>query len=81
MFDCAFPVAMDQDGTLFGLFGCVTADVDECLDDIVKSVNVVVPQHQLAATVFKHNSLIFRLGTYVWFVFFHLLIMGFPRIS
>jgi len=34
---------MDQDGTLFGLFGCVTADVDERLDDIIESVNVVVP--------------------------------------
>ena len=52
MFDCAFPVAMDQDGTLFGLFGCVTADVDERFDDIVEGVYVIVPEHQLAAVCF-----------------------------
>ena len=46
MFDGAFPVAMHEDGTLFGLLGGMSADVDKRLDDVVESVDIVVPKHQ-----------------------------------
>jgi hypothetical protein len=45
MLDGAFPMAMDEDGTLLGLFGRVAADVDKCLDNIVEGVNIVVVEH------------------------------------
>ena len=36
VFDGAFAMAMDKDGTLLGLLGSVAADVDEGFDDIVE---------------------------------------------
>ena len=81
VFDRAFAVAVDEDGALLSLGIGDTTDVDEGFDYVVEGVDVVVPQHQLAAVVFEDGGFVFRLGTYVWFVFFHLLIMGFPRIS
>ena len=47
--DGAFAVAMDEDGTLFGLDGRDAADVNECLDDIVESMHVVIIQDKTTA--------------------------------
>ena len=42
VFDRAFSVAVDQDGTLLGL-GCGNAtDIHQGFDDIVKGVHIVV---------------------------------------
>ena len=42
--DCAFTVTVDKNGALFGLFFGMTADVDECLDDVVEGMDIVVPK-------------------------------------
>ena len=64
MLDGAFPMAMDEDGTLLGLFGRVAADVDEGLDDVVEGVDVVVVQNKVASGVFEDIGIVLRLGGY-----------------
>ena len=81
VFDGTFPVAMDQDGALFGVLYSVTADVDERLDDVVECVHIVVVEYKAASIVLKDSCLVFRLGTYVWLVFFHFYFLDIPEIS
>ena len=52
---------MYQYGALFGLLYGVTADVHQCLDDIVEGVDIVVVQHQMATDVIEHGCVVLRL--------------------
>ena len=61
MLDVAFAMAVYQDGALFGLSRRDTADVDQCLDDIVESMHIVVVEHQGAARVFHDGGLVIGL--------------------
>jgi hypothetical protein len=70
VFDGAFAMAMDKDGTLLSLLGSVAADVDEGFDDIVEGVDIIVVEHHTAAVVFHHGGLVFGLLAYIWFVLF-----------
>jgi hypothetical protein len=45
VFDSAFAMAVDQNGTLLSLRAADAADVDEGFDDIVKGMHVIVVQH------------------------------------
>ena len=58
VFDGAFAMAMDKDGTLLGLLGGVAAYVDEGFDDVVESVDVVVVEDEAASRIFKDVGLI-----------------------
>lgn len=70
--DGAFPVAVNQDGALFGLGGRDAADVDKSLDDVVEGVYIIVVEQQTAAGVFKDGRLLLGLGGDEWL--FHILV-------
>ena len=46
-------------GTLLGLFVSVAADVDECFDDIVEGVVVIIVDYQFATAVVKEFDILF----------------------
>lgn len=58
VFDRAFAVAVDEDGTLLSLGIGDTTDVDEGFDDVVEGVDVVVVEDEAASRIFKDVGLI-----------------------
>ena len=60
VFDGTFAMTVDEDGTLFGLSVRYATDINECFDDVVESVNIVVVQNKVAARVLEDGGFVLR---------------------
>ena len=58
MLDGAFAVAVYKDGALLGLGIGDAADVHECFDDVVESMDIIVVKHKVASRVFEDCGIV-----------------------